>query len=134
MIQFRCWYCNRYFRRPDSETYTAVPCRCGHTLRVPKRSWRSCKPWSFTNWLVCAVAYGGGCGLLGLCVGFLLALKAGPLALAHPVGWALIAAPALVAGSIGVLFGERGVNWVGRFIRDDAPGIVLRTGPGGGCG
>jgi hypothetical protein len=132
MIEFRCWYCNRYFRRPESETHAAVDCRCGHSLRVPKWSWRSSKPWSFTNWLICAVAYGGGCGLLGMGFGFLLVLKAGPLAFSHPVGWAVAASPALVTGTLGMLFGERGANWVGRFLRDDAPAILSRTGSGGG--
>jgi hypothetical protein len=131
VIQFRCWYCNRYFRQPSDAVHSRVACPCGHRIRVPKRDWRSSKPWSFTNWLAGAVVYGGGMGLLAFLFTFFF-FGQNPVALVHPVGWAVLGFSTLVGVLIGVVGGERGSEAVVRFFQEHGLSLLRSGNPGGG--
>jgi hypothetical protein len=124
MIEFRCWYCNRKHSMPQGKVGEQFRCSCSNELRVPRYSGGKCRVKTLADWAVEAVVYGGGGGLLGAGFGMLLltfffyGLRGVPLAfLAIEWSWIVIGGPAAVGFLIGLLFGERGINWIGRMIR-----------------
>jgi hypothetical protein len=97
-------------------------CHCKNTLRVPKRSGGNSRVKTVADWAVETIVYGGGGALLGLGLGLLIASNT-----ARVVGnpfMALLVPTWLVPGFTlagfltGLLCGERGINWIGRTIRD----------------
>jgi hypothetical protein len=113
-IDFRCWYCNKRYTKPEAQIGTRFRCTCEHTLKVPRRSGGRCRVKTPLDWLVEVVVYGGGCALLGSGLGLMIASRVpyargkGKLIVGLTLG-------GLVIGTIG---GERAVNAVGRMIRD----------------
>jgi hypothetical protein len=116
MIRFRCWYCNKAYSVVDERIGERITCTCKHLLRVPRRHNGYCRVKSPTDWLVEALVYGLGGALLGLGLGFLMmgeAVAAGPKR-----GGIILAAMILTGFLAGTFGGERGINWIGRMIRD----------------
>jgi hypothetical protein len=119
MITFRCWYCGRTFAVAEARIGQRLTCTCKHELRVPKRSGGRCKVRRPVDWLIESVVYGGGGAILGFSLAMLLVFQTP----AFVVGGRLRAGGLLIAGLtvagflLGVLGGERGINWVGRMIR-----------------
>jgi hypothetical protein len=130
-IQFRCWYCNRKHEMPMKGIGKTVRCSCGYDLRVPRYSGGKCRMKTLADWAVEALVYGGGGALLGGGLGLLFTAAVFGVGFgARTVGvgadagiwlfvlsWGLIVGLACLGFLIGLLFGERGINWFGRFIR-----------------
>jgi hypothetical protein len=116
MIQFRCWYCNKHYSRPESAIGERQVCSCGRRVRVPRKSFGNSRSKTATDWLIEAVVYGGGGALLGLGLGALLLV---PLARVRLGGPSFVVLPTLtlIGFLIGLFGGERGINWIGRMIR-----------------
>jgi hypothetical protein len=117
MIQFRCWYCNKHLARPESAIGECFDCSCAHRLRVPKRNFGNSRSKSALDWLIEAVVYGGGGALLGGGLGVVIAAAAGRF-FARGIGLYSIPILTLAGFLIGLFGGERGINWIGRMIRD----------------
>jgi len=120
MIAFRCWYCNKRYTVAESRVGEPITCTCRHLLRVPKRSGGNNRVKTPVDWLVEVVVYGGGGALLG-CGMAVLILSQLPRLMGGGIlefSWALIGGLTLLGFLFGTLGGERGVNWVGRVIRD----------------
>lgn len=114
MIQFRCWFCNRSYLKPDSQVATRFECSCGRRAKVPKRSHGSSKVRSFQDWLIESVVYGGAGALIGF--GLSVAIFARLPVVRRPSE--VIVALTLFGLLAGTLFGERGINWIGQKLRD----------------
>jgi hypothetical protein len=114
MILFRCWFCNRAFTRPDEEVGIRFLCKCGRHARVPRRSGGSSKAWTLTDWLIETVVY-GGCGAV---VGFGLGVLMVGEFPAFRRSFEILGGMTLAGLLVGVLFGEAGLNWIGRQLRD----------------
>jgi hypothetical protein len=118
MIQFRCWYCNKRYTMPEQRIGDRLPCTCKNLLRVPRRNNGYCRVKSVTDWLVEAVVYGGGGAFLGFGLAVLILSQSRGLIVTRRGSWALLATLTLAGFLAGLLGGERGLNWVGRMIRD----------------
>ncbi len=117
MIDFRCWYCSKRYVVPERRIGERFDCACKNLLRVPKRNDGNCRVKKAADWLVEAVVYGGGGAFLGLGLGLLILSHWRPL-VGLLDGWVFVAGLAAVGFLAGLFGGERGVNWVGRRIRD----------------
>lgn len=114
MIDFRCWYCNKRYMKPDAQAGGRFACSCKHTLKVPRRSGGNCRVKRPHEWVIEAVVYGGGGALLGFGLGVLIVSRMGFF---RQTAYTLAALT--IAGFLfGTFGGERGVNWIGRMIRD----------------
>ncbi len=118
MIQFRCWYCNKAHAREEARVGERFACTCKNTLRVPRRSGGNCRVKTLTDRVIEALVYGGGGGLLGCGLGVLIASLTVRAFRTPLLSWAPIAGLTLVGFLIGLFGGERGINWIGRRIRD----------------
>jgi hypothetical protein len=117
MIQFRCWYCNKRYTVPEQRVGQDIACTCKNLLRIPRSNGGNCRVKTPVDWLVEAVVYGGGGGVLGLGLALLILSRFRILVPWEPA-WMLLAVLTLVGFLAGTLGGERGVNWLGRIIRD----------------
>lgn len=117
MIQFRCWYCGRRFLKSDEQVGSYLTCSCQHLLRVPRRSGGRSQVKTLLDRLVEGIVYGGGGALLGLGLSLLILSQGRGLLPTRRTG-ALLAALTLFGFLAGLLGGERGVNYVGRLIRE----------------
>lgn len=115
MILFRCWYCGKRYAVAANRVGERLTCACQHVLRVPERSGGRSKVWRPGDWLVESAVYGGGGALLGLGLGLVIVTRVPWFRLGGR--WELIAGLTVTGFLLGVLGGERGVNWVGRMIR-----------------
>ncbi len=114
MIQFRCWFCNRGYYKPDDQAGTKFECGCGRHVKVPKRSGGSSKAHSLLDWLVESLVYGGAGALIGFVLSIAIFSRIPLVRKPTEVTLAMTAAGLLA----GALFGERGINWIGRKLRD----------------
>jgi hypothetical protein len=133
VIEFRCWYCNRRHMAPKSRIGERITCACQYPLRVPARNGGACRIKTGVDRFLEAAVYGGGGGLIGFCLGVLVLGIGGDLLRLYPFGlpiprdwqltgflvllWATLAVPTLIGALIGLLGGERGINWIGRLWR-----------------
>ena len=119
MIIFRCWFCGRRFGVPEARIGHRLTCTCKHELNVPKRSGGRCKVRRPVDWLIECVVYGGGGAVLGLGLALVVLFQIPVFVVGGR--WresGLLIAGLTVAGFLlGVLGGERGINWIGRLIR-----------------
>ena len=122
MIKFRCWYCNKYHSAPEQRIGQQITCSCKYPLRIPRRSGGSCKVRRPVDWVVEVVVHAGGGGLLGLGLAVLilsqLRLGDGERSVGLPGGKYLIVGLTAAGFFIGLFGGERGINWIGRMIRE----------------
>ena len=119
MIQFRCWYCNKGFAIAEDRVGTRVNCGCGHPLRVPAKSNGYCRIKTFTDRLVEAVVYGGGGALLGLGLALLILSQLPRVSAVLPIdGLPILLGLTGIGFLFGFLGGERGIELIGRAIRD----------------
>ena len=114
MIQFRCWFCNRAYLKPDELIGKRFACGCKRRVKVPKRSGGSSKVRSLLDWFVESLVYGGAGALIGF---FLSVALFARIPLVRRPAEVTIAVTALGL-LVGMLFGERGINWVGQKLRD----------------
>src|SRR5262249_50250058 len=114
MIQFRCWYCNKRYAVPEQRVGERITCTCSYLLRVPKRSGGICRIKTLTDWIIETVLYGGGGALLGFGLAVLILSQLRLMRL----GWMLILVCTAAGFLLGSLGGERGIEWIGRIIRD----------------
>ncbi len=117
-IQFRCWYCHRAYSVPERRIGEELACGCQRRLRVPKQSGGPCRVKTALDWVIEITVYGFGGALLGLGLGVLIASQLPRLAPTFPYGWVAIAGLGVLGFLIGAVGGERGINWIGRLIRD----------------
>jgi hypothetical protein len=104
-----------------------IHCSCGSDLRVPRYSGGKCRIKTLTDWAVEAVVYGGGGGFLGAGVGLLLSMGVFGIGVGYGgsstgmgvfiLSWGLIGGLACLGFLVGLFFGERGINFIGRLIR-----------------
>src|SRR5688572_5280312 len=113
MIQFRCWYCNKWYAVDDARARERFRCGCGSRVKVPRRSGGSSRARTLTDWTVEIVVYGGCGAVLGFGLGVLLLSRLPVLRRAKEIVLGLTVLGLLA----GALFGEAGINWVGRRIR-----------------
>ena len=114
MIQFRCWFCNRGYWKPNEQAGNRFECGCGRRARVPYRSGGSSKSRSLTDWLLETLIYGGACAVFAFGLSFVIVTRLPFFARDFtPVIFATLTG--LVAGAV---FGERALNWVGQKLRD----------------
>lgn len=123
MIRFRCWYCNKRYAVKDKRIGERITCTCERQVRVPKKDGGYCRVKTPIDWLVEAIVYGGGGALLGLGLSVLIvALMHRSLVYSRHSMFdgTLLLIPALTIPGflIGLFGGERGINWIGRHIRD----------------
>ena len=122
MIQFRCWFCNKYYAVKESRIGEVLTCTCKRRLRVPKTSGGNCRARTAVDWLVETVVYGGAGGLLGVGLGVALLAQAGRVGDStrfvgvYSAGF-VMSGLGLLGFLAGLFGGERGINWIGRMIR-----------------
>lgn len=114
MIDFRCWYCNKRYTKLDTQIGLQFECSCKHRLKVPRRSGGRNRVKTPLDRFVEAAVYGGGGGLLGFSLGLLIASQ---LVLMRQT-IRIVVATSLAGFLIGLFGGERGINWLGRMIRE----------------
>ena len=122
MIAFRCWYCGKRYAVAEARVGERLTCTCRHPLRVPKRNGGNSRVKTATDWLVEVLVYGGGGAFLGCGLAFLILSQLPRLTGRGTglleVGWAFVGGLTLLGFLFGALGGERGINWVGRMIRE----------------
>ena len=114
MIAFRCWFCNRGFYKPADLIGQRFECGCGRRVKVPKRPNGSSKVRSLLDWLVESLVYGGAGALIGFVLSIAIFSRIPLVRRPTEVTVALT----LFGLLVGVLFGERGINWIGQKLRD----------------
>jgi hypothetical protein len=117
MIQFRCWYCNKRYSMPEARIGDQFSCACRQLLRVPKYRDGNSRVKTPVDWLVEALVYGGGGAALGVGLGLLILSQWRGMGTLE-FGWVLLPALGLLGFLFGLLGGERGINWIGRMIRE----------------
>ncbi len=121
MISFRCWYCNKAYRKPETQVGSTFNCSCAHALRVPRRNGGSCRVKTLTDRLVEAIVYGGAGAAFGFVLTAMLASQFLVVAPFGTRGWLrllFVAGGALGGFLLGLFGGEAGINWIGRKIRE----------------
>ncbi|OWK43806.1 hypothetical protein [Fimbriiglobus ruber] len=118
MIDFRCWYCNKRYFKQEAQIRSRFRCSCEHILKVPRQSGGYCRVRRPIDWLVEIVVYGGGGALLG----FFLAIFIGSRLPFFRRSIYLIGGLTLAGFLFGALGGERGINLIGRMIREREQG------------
>jgi hypothetical protein len=116
MIQFRCWYCNRAYAKPEKLIGEKLTCGCKRILKVPSKSGGRCRVKTLLDWVIKITVYGGGGALLGLGLGLLILSQFGRAAI-FVEAWLLVAGLTVLGFLVGALGGERGINWIGGLIR-----------------
>ena len=118
MIQFRCWYCNRRYTVAKTRVGERLICHCKQRLKVPARDGASSRDRSIVDWCVETAVYGGGGAILGCLFGvfFLGRLR---FFFRAQNAWPFILATTVVGFVAGFFCGERGINWIGRMIRNN---------------
>src|SRR5262249_18605859 len=118
LIYFRCWYCDRGFSMPPERAGEVLTCSsCRHRLRVPRTTGGNSRSRSLTDFIVEAVVYGGGGALLGFGAGLVPPCQS-RVGLIPGRPRLFILGLTLTGFLIGLFGGERGINWLGRLLRE----------------
>ena len=119
MILFRCWFCNKHYSVADERVGQRFVCTCERRVRVPRRCRGDSRDKTLGDWVIEFFVYGGGGAFLGAGLGLVIAgqvySRFGNLGVRPGLFIAGLAAAGLLIGTLG---GERGINWIGRRIRD----------------
>ncbi len=123
MIAFRCWYCGKRYVVAETRIGEQLSCSCKNTLRIPKTNNGYCRIKKPVDYVVESLVYGGGGALLALGL-FLLVVVRLPFTSRVAGGnrWAIAGVMMAVGFLLGTFGGERGVNWIGRKIREKEQG------------
>lgn len=114
MTGFRCWYCEKQYAVADARRGERMVCACGQRLKVPRRAWGNSRSRTPLEWLVEVTVYGGAGAVFGFVLGFLIA---GRLPFFRR-SFEILAAFTAVGFVAGAVFGEPGIDWVGRQLRE----------------
>lgn len=114
MTRFRCWFCNKSYWVDDARRGERLTCSCKRWVKVPRRDNGSSRARSAVDWLVEVVVYGGCGALLGFGLGLLILSRVPFIRYGRKELVLGLTAIGLLAGTV---FGEAGINWVGRRIR-----------------
>jgi|SRR6266511_5623019 len=115
MIQFRCSACGKRYNLPVQRIGERLDCSCGQHLKVPPRSGGSAKYRTWPDFFIELAVYGVGGAVLGFLLGVVLLKGMGHVGLE---GWLVVLPTTAVGFLAGGLVGERGINWIGRKIRE----------------
>ena len=115
MISFRCCSCGKHFTLADNRIGELLTCSCDQHLRVPRVSGGNARYRTWGDLFIELFVYGGGGAVLGFGLGVLLASQVWP---GVRKMWVIVAGLTLLGFLIGTLGGERGINYIGRLIRD----------------
>ena len=115
MILFRCSSCGKRYSVADGRIGELLTCSCGQHLKVPRVSGGSAKYRTWGDLGIELLVYGTGGGLLGFGLGLLIASQ---IYYGFRKSWLIIVGLTLAGFLIGGFGGERGINWIGRMIRD----------------
>jgi hypothetical protein len=119
MIQFRCWYCNRRFAKSEDQIGQSLVCSCKQRLRVPKKSGGSSRNRTVGEWAIEFAVYGGGGGILGFFLAIVILSQMARFRFGLGIGgWGLVLTLTAIGLILGGFGGERGINWIGRQIRN----------------
>lgn len=118
MIKFRCPCCNRLHEVSRKKIGRKMLCACQETVRVPVESWGSARYRSVGDRLIELLVYGGGGAFLGVCLGLLCLRCISRFNLVWLGWWGFLAGCAGLGFLAGALGGERGIDCIGRLIRD----------------
>lgn len=115
MIQFRCWFCNRGFYKPEEQAGTKFECSsCQRRNKVPRQSGGSSKTRSLTDWLLETLIYGGACAVFAFGLSFVIITRV-PF---FRRDFTPVIVATLAGLAAGAVFGERAINWIGQKLRD----------------
>ncbi len=92
--------------------------RLRRTIRVPKRSGGNCRVRTLGDWLIEMVLCGGGGAFLGACLAVVIISRFRFLISPDLGGGYLVAGLTLLGFLAGTFGGVRGIEWIGRKIRD----------------
>lgn len=122
MIQFRCWHCHRVYRVADTRTGERLNCGgCTRTICVPKQNGDNSRVRTLGDWLIEMVLCGGGGAFLGACLAVVIISRFRFLIVNGPdsnAGTYLLGGLTLLGFLAGTFGGVRGIDWIGRMIRD----------------
>ena len=120
MIQFRCWYCRKTYRVADHRLGERIVCTCQRTVRVPKKSGGNSRIRTIGDWLIETILCGGGGAFLGALLGvFILSrFRFASSGFLCSAGVEFVVGLALVGFVVGTAGGIRGIEWIGRKMRD----------------
>jgi hypothetical protein len=116
MIKFRCPYCRRSYLVSEEKIGEKRQCGCGETLRVPRRSGGSARHRTVGQRLIEIFVYGFGGAFLGFLLGMMPLYTLGRYS--FRLGWQIGLYVAVAGFLIGALGGEKGIDWIGRKLRD----------------
>jgi DNA-directed RNA polymerase subunit RPC12/RpoP len=115
-IRYRCWYCNRQYDSPNTKSGERIKCSCGHTLKVPRRSYGRTRCLTVGERLIEMFVYGFGGALLFFLGSLFVVSRVYGLGAENRI---MIIAATTVSGFLLCGFGgEPVVNYFGRMIRD----------------
>jgi hypothetical protein len=114
MIQFRCWYCRKLYSVANYRVGERLTCTCTRPVRIPKNSGGSSRVRTIGDWLIEVILCGGGGAVLGACLGVFIISRVGGFGFRFE----LLIGLTLAGFVIGTLGGVRGIEWIGRKIRD----------------
>lgn len=117
---FRCWHCNKSYWVDDARRGERFVCSaCKQRVKVPRRPNGPSRARTAVDWLVEVAVYGGCGGLLGFGLGLLILSRVPLIRYGRKE---LVLGLTLLGLLAGAAFGEAGLNWVGRRIRDREEG------------
>lgn len=114
MILFRCPSCGKNYSVANERIGELLMCGCKQDLKVPRRSGQSAKYRTWSALFIETLIYGGGGAMIGLLFGIVLVSQI-PTFRTGKYVIAVLTFAGLLVGTFG---GERGINWIGRKIRD----------------
>jgi hypothetical protein len=117
MIQFRCWHCRKLYQVADYRVGERITCSCKRPVLIPRKSGGSSRVRTLGDWLMETVLCGGGGAFLGACLAVVI-ISRFPVPIFFWTRWDLLLVLTAAGFLIGMFAGVRGIEWLGRRIRD----------------